>query len=261
MAKIYGINGKITGKVGNTVFAVDGGIQVARQYNPIVANPRTALQVSQRQRVALAGQISKAIPFVAIEGLGGNKRQRRSALLSNLIKDAVKTSASSEGFVKMVAANAIRFSKGDVVLPDVNMAVTCSSDGNRTITANLTLTPKSPATSLPAGKRLRVIFLYVPEQALQVGNDVICSVYDVETEAVATQGVTDIVTVPVLAEEYYIFGYVVPLELVNEGALTNGYIAAIDNGNAIGLPASLVTTGAYKYGNSFYVGSKQVISA
>lgn len=57
MAKIYGLSGRITGRKGDAVFAVRSGEQIVRQYNPIVANPKTAAQVDSRLKLKLSSQL------------------------------------------------------------------------------------------------------------------------------------------------------------------------------------------------------------
>lgn len=61
MAKIFGINGKIVGKQGAAVYAVKNGIQIMRQYNPIVFNPNTKRQALARARFKLASRIAVAL--------------------------------------------------------------------------------------------------------------------------------------------------------------------------------------------------------
>lgn len=54
MAKAVGLIGSLKGKVGNTVFATRRGIQVARVYQPVVAQPKSARQQLSRAKLALA---------------------------------------------------------------------------------------------------------------------------------------------------------------------------------------------------------------
>lgn len=62
--KLSGIAGKGSGKLGSNVYAVSGGEQIVRQYNPVVANPSTPAQVIQRSRLKLASQIAAAMADV-----------------------------------------------------------------------------------------------------------------------------------------------------------------------------------------------------
>lgn len=63
--------GKGTGKKGSDVYAISGGEQIVRQYNPVVSNPNTDGQVSQRARFKLASQLSAALaPSIVIPKKG-----------------------------------------------------------------------------------------------------------------------------------------------------------------------------------------------
>lgn len=56
--KLNGFVGKGTGKLGSSVFAVSGGEQIVRQYNPNVSNPSTDAQVEQRAKLKLMSQLA-----------------------------------------------------------------------------------------------------------------------------------------------------------------------------------------------------------
>lgn len=56
--KLNGFVGKGTGKLGASVFAISGGEQIVRQYNPQVSNPQTAAQVEQRAKLKLMSQLA-----------------------------------------------------------------------------------------------------------------------------------------------------------------------------------------------------------
>lgn len=71
MAKVYGLQGYLTGKLGATVFAIRNGEQISRQYNPVVANPKTDAQVAVRAKMKLLSQLSAAVaPVVAMPRVG-----------------------------------------------------------------------------------------------------------------------------------------------------------------------------------------------
>lgn len=254
MAKIYGINGKLTGKVGNTVFAVDGGIQVARQYNPIVANPRTEAQQIQRLKVNFAGQMSSGIVPAAIEALRGNARARRSALLSNLIKDAVKT-VNAQGETKIsLDAEKVVLSTGNVVMPAVDFSTSVSADAD-TVTGSLNINPLAESGTLPKGVRLRVVMIAIPQPGYGVPNGVMSRVTDVELNGEKTVAVTEIFTPSTNTMLMNIAFYVIPLQLVNAGALAPDYVAGSVEGPSriYTLPTSMLTTGAFEYGRSRFI--------
>lgn len=59
--KQYGFVGKGTGKLGASVFAISGGEQIVRQYNPVVSNPNTEAQIAQRAKLKLMSQIGAVL--------------------------------------------------------------------------------------------------------------------------------------------------------------------------------------------------------
>lgn len=58
MAKIYGINGVLTGKLGSAVYAIRNGEQIVRQYNPSPLNPKSDSQIEARAKLKLLSQLS-----------------------------------------------------------------------------------------------------------------------------------------------------------------------------------------------------------
>ena len=69
--KLYGVFGKGSGKVGNSVWAISGGEQIVRPYNPNVTNPNTDAQVAQRAKLKLMSQLAAAMsPILAYKKQG-----------------------------------------------------------------------------------------------------------------------------------------------------------------------------------------------
>lgn len=69
--KLNGFVGKGSGKLGSSVFAISGGEQIVREYNPRVANPNTDAQVSQRAKLKLMSQLAAALaPGLAFKKMG-----------------------------------------------------------------------------------------------------------------------------------------------------------------------------------------------
>jgi len=69
--KLYGVFGKGSGKVGNSVWAISGGEQIVRPYNPNVTNPNTDAQVAQRAKLKLMSQLAAALaPAIAFKKQG-----------------------------------------------------------------------------------------------------------------------------------------------------------------------------------------------
>lgn len=69
MAKAVGLIGSLKGKVGNTVFATRRGIQIARVYQPVVANPKSSRQALSRAKFALATETLRPFALFLRAGL------------------------------------------------------------------------------------------------------------------------------------------------------------------------------------------------
>ena len=117
--------GSASGKVGNVVYAVTNGIQVARIYQPNVANPKSEGQIEQRLKMVLAGRLSKIIPADAILGFLGNARVRRGKFISNVVKHAVLTAANGVNTAR-VPLEDILFSEGPLDVFSVAQVVTAA---------------------------------------------------------------------------------------------------------------------------------------
>lgn len=113
MAKINAIFGKMSGKLGGSVFAIYNGEQVIREYNPSPSNPKSLLQLQQRAKGNLVGRVSSFTPKEAINGLGNNARRRRAEFLRNLLKAAQVQQVDGEYTAKLSDEDIV-FSKGVV---------------------------------------------------------------------------------------------------------------------------------------------------
>lgn len=113
MARIYGLFGSMTGKVADVVMSVRNGEQIARKYQPIVANPSTASQVASRAKLKLMSQLSAVLaPVIAM-------RRQGSVSSRNIF---VKTNYPLAGYSRSEATvnlNALSLTGSAVSLPDV----------------------------------------------------------------------------------------------------------------------------------------------
>lgn len=251
MAKIVGLVGAVSGKVGNFVGAVVGGVQTMRVYQPIVANPRTAGQVQQRGKVNLSGQLSSAITRVAIEGLRGNARERRSALLKNLI-EAVTVSNN----VYSLLGEKIVLSKGgfDATISGVFSKAQRSQDNTIGVYVQLT---KYSAVGADTPDVVRIVSLAVPKPIVNGTAKAACAVYDVSMDEanVLFEDEMAVIGDPL---NYNVFIYAIPMRMVNRGALNFDYLNSLQETGVIKIDGSLKTSGAYSFGDSLYLGVKSV---
>ncbi len=113
MAKIYGMNGVATGRRGNDVFAVTNGTQIVRQYQPVVANPRTDAQLRQRAKMNTAGRFSHLCPKALLKAMQTeNNRLNRAMFNKNLIEATVVGDPVSGVYTGTLQAGAVNFSRG-----------------------------------------------------------------------------------------------------------------------------------------------------
>lgn len=69
--RLDGIGGKGSGKKGSSVYYVNHGVQIEREYTSHVSNPSTVNQVTQRSRFKLASQVSAVLePSIVIPRKG-----------------------------------------------------------------------------------------------------------------------------------------------------------------------------------------------
>lgn len=89
MAKTPNGLGQYSGKVGGVVYAVQNGQQIVRSYQPVISNPKSLAQRKQRAKANLVGRISQITPWQILEGLGSNRRSRRSRFLRLTMRSAI----------------------------------------------------------------------------------------------------------------------------------------------------------------------------
>lgn len=107
MAKVLGLHGKARGKVGSVVYRTEAGIgTIASEYNPNPRNPRTLAQVKQRNKMNLAGRLSKIISYADIAGLSASPRIARQMFVSNILRACRDISTTG---VEAVGGTAIRW--------------------------------------------------------------------------------------------------------------------------------------------------------
>lgn len=105
--------GKGTGKLGASVFAISGGEQIVRQYNPVVTNPQTVAQVAQRAKLKLLSQLAAALaPYIAIpkKGLVSARNQFIAKNISN---------ATFEDNRASIDLTTLQLTIGSVYLPEI----------------------------------------------------------------------------------------------------------------------------------------------
>lgn len=111
--KLNGVFGKGTGKVGESVWAVSGGVQIVRPYNPNVSNPNTPAQVEQRAKFKLLSQLAAVLGPV----LGFEKKALTSA--RNQFVSANIDFVTFENETADIELSAIQLTGGNTALPEI----------------------------------------------------------------------------------------------------------------------------------------------
>lgn len=106
MARMQGITGKLSGKMGAAVFRVREGQQVVTQYNPIVKNPNTEGQQGQRAKFKLMSQLAAIMApamgsFIIKVRKEGGKQTQRNAFVQQNFKLAEVSSDNQEVTAKI----------------------------------------------------------------------------------------------------------------------------------------------------------------
>lgn len=123
--KLNGFVGKGTGKLGASVFAISGGEQIVRQYNPNVANPNTDAQVEQRQKLKLMSQLAADLASSIAFRKQGLVSARNKFVSANIGK------AEMEQGVATINLTSIDLTGSSAPLP--NVTTISGSGGVRTI--------------------------------------------------------------------------------------------------------------------------------
>lgn len=116
--KLQGIFGKGSGKVGSSVFAVSGGEQIVREYNPKVSNPQTEAQVAQRAKLKLMSQLAAVLAPVLRFAKKGLVSPRNRFIATN-----IKFASFSDNQAT-IALPKLQLTEGVVDLPAINVAST-----------------------------------------------------------------------------------------------------------------------------------------
>lgn len=131
MAKSPNGLGQFSGKLGGVVYAVRGGEQIVRAYQPVVSNPKSTAQLLQRAKGNVVGRLSAITPREVLYGLGSNNIRRRSRFLQLALRNA-KARFDGTDYVGSLPESLLTLSEGAFASPfSISSAV--AAGGNVTI--------------------------------------------------------------------------------------------------------------------------------
>lgn len=137
MAKVYSSqNGVMRGRVGNTIYRKGQNATIAAQYQPQVANPRSALQQIQRCAFATATAAASALKFIvnhSHEGVSGDRENIQKFVRQNvaLIKSNINAEVDGDDSivgvynikgVSGIQANPFLLATGSLAYPTLKWA-------------------------------------------------------------------------------------------------------------------------------------------
>ena len=114
--KLNGLTGKGTGKLGSSIFAINSGEQIVRQYQPNVANPSTEGQVEQRSKLKLMSQIAAAYALVLAFRKDGMKSARNLFISKNIVNVSFNEDTAS------VNLPAMQLTAGSAAIPAISVS-------------------------------------------------------------------------------------------------------------------------------------------
>lgn len=116
MAKSPNGLGQFSGKLGAVVYAVRGGEQIVRAYQPVVSNPKSTAQMLQRAKGNVVGRLSAITPREVILGLGSNTIRRRSRFLQLALR-ASKARFADGDYIGSLPESELILSEGSFASP------------------------------------------------------------------------------------------------------------------------------------------------
>lgn len=252
MAKLVGLIGTISGKLGTTVFQKgERGLSYGRAYQPVVSNPKTEGQTDQRAKMNLVGRLSQVTPWALLMGMTGvNKRQRRSAFTRNLLKVATIDRSNPGSVIAKIAPEDVVFSQGAEVI-----SATAATPVVTATSVSVALTLSNSALAGRYGERVVVAVVDPSDKSGYSQIEFVDVVLDGTTATTVTVGLG----APV-ADESLVCVYRLPFVLTDGGASLKAETLA---NNGVDITARLLAGGNYVqgWGNSLLAATQVFIQA
>lgn len=156
MAKMQGLTGKMSGKMGSVVFRVREGEQIVTQYNPIVKNPNTPAQSTQRVSFKLMSQLAAAMASAIINRPARQGQSTRNRFVQQNFPLVEADSENARIPMEQLQLTSSSSYLGDVALSENVVTI----DG---IPANVTKVRFVEVSYPEAGDRTRPVVSFIEE--------------------------------------------------------------------------------------------------
>ena len=124
MAKIYGLNGVLSGRQGSTVFAVRNGVNIARKYQPVVSNPKSMAQVESRAKLKALSQLSALLGRAIVIPKQGDVSSR------NMFTKVNYPAASFTSDTATINMSAVKITAGLTAMPSITLVARGGANAN-----------------------------------------------------------------------------------------------------------------------------------
>lgn len=147
------------GRLGSTIFTVVRGVQLARQYQPVVFNPSTARQRASRELFKTAVRTSKALaPAIEIGYKPSGLVSSRNVFVKRFVNIHEGMYAQPSGGSVQITWPSVKFSDGDLGVLLFNQSPQVTSQDELTVTVtNLS----SYSVTDPEVSGLGIVLVYV----------------------------------------------------------------------------------------------------
>lgn len=115
---MQGLTGKMSGKMGSVVFRVRQGEQIVTQYNPIVKNPNTTAQSTQRVSFKLMSQVAAAMASAIINRPARQGQSPRNRFVQQNFPLVEADSANAKIAIDQLQLTSSSTYLGDIALAD-----------------------------------------------------------------------------------------------------------------------------------------------
>lgn len=116
MAKNYGVNGRMSGKLGAAVFTNQGEANVAAGYNPKKSRGVSVRDEVSHARFVLAHRLAALIGRDAVH-VQGVTLKRRAAYLEGLVNRVLEVQEGLNGYVVLFFASGLQLTDGGAFMP------------------------------------------------------------------------------------------------------------------------------------------------
>lgn len=250
MAKSPNGLGQFSGKLGGVVYAVRGGEQIVRAYQPVVSNPKSTAQLLQRAKGNVVGRLSAITPREVIAGLGSNGISRRSRFLKLALRNA-KARFSNGEFIGSLPPDALILSEGSLVQPfSIVSALRASATAD---IVTFRLTRLSTVSDADWNSSAVMLVVFAIDNATGFYDSVFYRFIDLSTVAAGAGDAFNEDVSIVYRSGFEYFGYVIPMQADKSTLSTISSALEVSSSEYAATLLAAAGSGSMRFANSKFV--------